>query len=179
MSHAQSRVGRVLVLGTTAGAFGVAAMMSTAAAPTAHADDFSNVIDVVQGDLSTATNDLNSALSNIEADQLGPGFASLLDGVNTGLLSAPQNLAAGTAELLDNESISPPLAWNLVPEGNFAGGLAQAGIDFNEGENMLSQVVTDLSSGDYGTALYTEFSGLDLLAVAPLDDLLLGSLASL
>jgi hypothetical protein len=179
MSHPKSQGRTLLVLGTTAAAFGVAALVSTAAAPTARADDFSNVINVVQADLSIATADFNSALSNIEADQPGPGFASLLDGVNTDLLSAPQNLVAGTAELLDNESISPPLAWNLVPEGNFAGGLAQAEIDFNEGETMLSQVVTDLSGGDYGTALYTEFSGLDLVAVAPLDDVLLGSLASL
>jgi hypothetical protein len=179
MSHSKSRGGVSLLLGTTAGAFGVAALMSTAAAPTARADDFSGVVSIVEVDLSSATNDFNSALSNLEAGQLGPGFASFLDGVNNDLLAAPQNLVAGTAEVLDNESVSPPLTWNLVPEANFAGGLAQAEIAFTQGENTLSQVVTDLAGGDYGTALYAEFAGLDLLAVAPLDDVLLGSLASL
>jgi hypothetical protein len=161
------------------GALGAAAMISTAAAPTARADDFSEVISTVDVDFTSATEDFNSAFSNIGSGELAPGFAAFFDGVNTDLLSAPENLLIGTAEVLDNESVSPPVAWNLAPEVTFAAALNQAEADFAQGENLFTQAAADLSSGDYGYALSADLSGLDFAAIAPLDDLLLGSLASL
>jgi hypothetical protein len=179
MSHAKSRGGMLVVLGAAAGAFGAAAMMSAAVAPTARADDFTEIISSVDADFTAATEDFNSAYADFGSSELAPGLASFLDGVNDDLLSAPENLLIGTAEALDNEAISPPLTWNLVPEASFADGLAQAESDFSQGEGFLSQAATDLSSGDYGDAVSADLNGLDLVAIAPLDDLLLGSLASL
>jgi hypothetical protein len=161
------------------GAFGAAAMLSATAAPTARADDFAEIISSVEGDFTTAASDFNSAFSNLGSGELAPGFAAFLDGVNSDLLSAPENLLMGTAEVLDNESVSPPEAWNLVPEATFAGGLSQAEADFAQGENFFTQAVGDLSGGEYGYAVAADLSGLDLASVAPVDDLLLGTLSSL
>jgi hypothetical protein len=178
MSH-QARSGLLISLGAAAGAFGAATMMAVTTAPTARADDFTEIISAVEVDFTAATSDFNSAYADFGSSELAPGLASFLDGVNDDVLSAPENLLIGTAEVLDNESVSPPLTWNLVPEASFADGLAEVESDFTQGENFLSQAVTDLSSGDYGYAVSDEFTGLDLVSIAPLDEFLLGSLASL
>lgn len=178
MSH-KSRTGLSIGLTAAAGVVGAAAIVAAATAPTARADDFSPVINAVDVDFATATTDFNSAYSDFGSSELGPGFASFLDGVNDDLLAAPQNLLVGTVEVLDNESVAPPLTWNFVPEATFAGGLSQAESDFTEGEAYLNAITTALTGGEYGSATYDGVLGFDLVSIAPLEDLFLGSLASL
>jgi len=50
MDSNRSRFGMLIGLAAAAGAFGVAVMMSAVTAPTARADDFSDVISAVDGD---------------------------------------------------------------------------------------------------------------------------------
>jgi hypothetical protein len=177
MSH-KSRTGPLVGVAATAGAFGALAIVAAATAPTARADDFSPVINAVDADFAAATEDFNSAYSDFGSSELGPGFASFLDGVDDDLLAAPQNLLVGTVEVLDSESVAPPLTWSLVPEASFAGGLSQAEADFSQGEVYLNAVTTALTSGEYGYAAYDGVLGSDLVSIVPLEDLLLGSLAS-
>jgi hypothetical protein len=64
MSAARAR-SRILVgLAATAGAFGAAGMMSAATAPTARADDFSDIISAIDGDYTEGSAAFSSALSD-------------------------------------------------------------------------------------------------------------------
>jgi hypothetical protein len=172
--------GRLLIgLATAAGAFGAAALMSGANPPTARADDFTDVINAVEVDFTIGASDFNSAYSDFAANEPSAGLASFLDGVNDDVVSPTESLLIGTAELLDNESIAPPLTWNIAPEASFAGGLSQAEADFSSGVTDFSEASSLLSSAEYGDAVYYEILGADLVSLGSLDDLLLGSLGSL
>jgi hypothetical protein len=47
----------------------------------------------------------------------------------------------------------------------------------SEGEAALSEVAGFLPAGEYGTAVYVDLIGSDLLSVFPLEELLLGAVA--
>jgi hypothetical protein len=67
-SHSTARVG-VLGIVVAAGAFGLAAMMSAVTAPTARADDFTEILSAVEGDFT------ESYLSMAATDLAGGDFA--------------------------------------------------------------------------------------------------------
>jgi hypothetical protein len=58
------RPGVLIGLAATVGTFGVAAMMSAATAPTARADDFSNIINAIDGDFTAGQADFTAAVSD-------------------------------------------------------------------------------------------------------------------
>jgi hypothetical protein len=62
MDSNRSRFGMLIGLGAAAGAFGVAAMMSAATAPTARADAYSDIISAVDGDFAAGEAEFASAL---------------------------------------------------------------------------------------------------------------------
>jgi hypothetical protein len=114
MSDTRSRARILVGLAAAAGAFGAAAMLSAASAPTARADDSTDVINVADGDLSAAAPAYADALTRMPLRiswwRLRRGLRGVVRGCKRRFLSAPDNLLVGTIEVATNESVtdSPP-----------------------------------------------------------------------
>jgi hypothetical protein len=106
MDSNRSRAATLIGLAAAAGAFGVAAMISTAAAPTARADDFTDVITAVEDDYADGQAALTTASTDLSSAEFAPGLAALFDGVNDDSVVAPENFLIGIGELLTNESVN-------------------------------------------------------------------------
>jgi hypothetical protein len=179
MDSNRSRTGVLVGLAAGAGAFGVAAMMSAATAPTARADDFTDVINAVDADYSAGQTAFTTAFTDFSSNDLALGLAALINGSNDDALSAPDNLLIGTTELLTNESVTGSIPWSFGVPADFSSALNETESIISTGENYLTTEAPEaLSLGDYGTAAYEYLIGLDYLTVAPLDELLLGAAVS-
>jgi hypothetical protein len=176
MSH-KSRTG-VFIGMAAAGAFGAAAMMSAATAPTARADDFSDIIAAVEGDYTNGSTAFTTAETDFGSNELAPGLAAFFDGVDDESLSAPDNLLVGTVEALTNETITPSISWDYGVPTSFSDALSEEQLIVTSGEGFLADASTALSSGDYGSAAYYDLIGSQDLLVGPLQELLLGVAAS-
>src|SRR5271168_493275 len=64
MDSNRSRAATLIGVAAAAGAFGVAAMMSAATAPTARADDLTEIVNAVDGDFANGTADFNTAFGD-------------------------------------------------------------------------------------------------------------------
>jgi hypothetical protein len=179
MDSNRSRTGTLVGLAAAAGAFGVAAMMSTATAPTARADDFTDIVTYVNADFADGQYGLTTAFSDFSSGDFATGLASLFDGVDDDVLAAPDNLLIGTVEALEGEPLGGPLPFDLG-ELNFAGGLADAQDQFSYAVVAdFGDIPTELAAGDYGVATYDVLLGADYATVVPLEDIILGAAASL
>jgi hypothetical protein len=180
MSDTRSRSGILIAVAAAVGAFGAAAMMSAATAPTARADDSTLIIDAIDGDFAAGQADSTIGLADLEGGSPILGLTDLLGGGNEYALAVPQSLILGTVEALEGDPITSTLFVDDVQApGNFADALADAQIFFNEGEGFLSNSAIDFSAGDYGAGTYEGLVGSDYATVLPLEELLLGALASL
>jgi hypothetical protein len=162
-----------------AGAFGAAAMMSTAAAPTARADDFTDTISTVEAQLGDGQVVLGDAASAFSSDPTA-GTTYLFDGVNDDLLSAPNLLLAGTVEGLTNETYDlTPQDFDLTIPASYADAVTSAGDYYEQGLALFQDASIALGDGNYGDAAFYDLFGADFVSVVPLEELLLGSLGSL
>jgi hypothetical protein len=179
MSDTRSRTGILVSLAAAVGAFGAAAMMSAATAPTARADDATLIIDAIDGDLTAGQVDSTIGLADLEGGSPLTGLTDLLGAANEYSLAVPQSLILGIVEALEGDPITSTLFVDDVhAPGSFADALADAQIFFNSGEGFLSNAAIDFSAGDYGAGTYAEFVGSDYAFVLPLEELLLGVAAS-
>ncbi len=179
MDSKKSRTGMLIGFAAAAGAFGAAAVMSAATSPTARADDFSDIITYVDVDLSEGQDYATTAFSDFSSGDFVPGLTALFVGVDDDLLAAPDNFLIGTVEALAGEPLGGPLLYDLGGEANLADGLSQAEVDFSGAVASFEDVPAELAAGDYGSATYDVLTGVDYLSVVPLEDLLLGAVASL
>jgi hypothetical protein len=177
MSHT-SRTGLMISLGAAAAAFGVAAMMSTATAPTARADDLSDIIGQVEGDFGDGQTAFGAAESAF-ASSPETGLADLFDGINDDFLSAPQDLLVGTAEAANGLTLEfPGGGWDFGILTSFSEGLENAESDLSGVSALFTEGADYLASGDYGYAAYEDVLGVELGSIVPLEEILLGSVAS-
>jgi hypothetical protein len=175
MSETRSRSGILIAVAAAVGAFGAAAMMSAATAPTARADDSTLIIDAIDGDFAAGQADYTSGLAEFGSGAFVPGLAEFLGGVNEDSLAAPQNLLLGTVEALEGDPISSTLfVDDLSIPKTFADASAEAQIFFNTGEGFLANAADAFSAGDYGAGTYEELIGSDYATVLPLEELILG-----
>jgi hypothetical protein len=178
MANKKSRVGIGLV--AAGAAFGVAAMMSGATAPTARADDYTEISYAVNEAFGFGQTAFTTAASDFGSSDLPGGLAAFFNGVDDDFLSAPNVVISGAVEALSGEPINYGAAdWTISPEPNFAEGVSDAQYFFNIGQGEFSTAISDLFSGDYGGAAYFDASGFDFTAVIPLEEVLLGAAASL
>jgi hypothetical protein len=126
MDKTRSRVGALVGLAATVGAFGAAVMVSGATAPTARADDFTDIINAVEGDFTAGQNAFTDAAGFFASSDLTSGLAYFFDGVNDDLLSPTDNLLVGTVEALTNEAITPSSPWTFSVPATFADGVSDA-----------------------------------------------------
>jgi hypothetical protein len=177
MTNMRSRSGILVGLAAAVGAFGAAAMMSAATAPTARADDFTDFINAVDTDFAFAQGDFSVASADFDAGDVNAGLASFLSGVDNDFIAAPDNLYIGTVDLLTNEPVADSLDIGLFSESSFSSGLADAQTLFAYGETDFTTAVADLSSGDYaGAADLGALGSFD--DIAGVQELLLGAAAS-
>jgi len=167
-----------LLVGLIAAA-GAAAVISAATAPDARADDFTDVINAVDGDFAAGQTYFSEAVSDFGSNQDVDGLASLFSGLNQDLLGAPISLVGGTVELLDNEPVDAAVGLGISAPTDFADGLSEAESLYTLGESYLTVGETAFSSGEYGAGLIDTLFGADVVSVIPLEEILLGSVASL
>ena len=81
----RSRVGILIGLSAAAGVFGVAAMTSAA---TARADDFTDIINAVDGDFTTGQTDFTAAFTDFSSN-VPEGLNAFYSGLDEDLWAAP------------------------------------------------------------------------------------------
>lgn len=177
MSDTRSRAG-ILVGLAAAGAFGAAAMLSTTTAPTAHADDFSDIMANVNEDLTFGQAAFTLANGYFGEGQLVPGLTAFFNGTNDDTLAAPQSLSLGTLEASLNEPIDGIGNFQIQDPFDLAGAVSLAQSYFATGEADLGQASTLFAEGDYGLGTAYDMVGTDYAYVVPLEELLLGVVAS-
>jgi hypothetical protein len=173
-SHARMLVG----LAAAAGAFGAAAMLSAATAPTARADDFSDIISAVDGDFAAGQADFTAAISDFGSNNLSGGLIELLDGADDDLLSAPNNLLVGSLEALTNESVTGDEPVGLLQPASFSDALTTAESLVSTGELYFTNAATEFGAGEYGEGALLDLFGADYVSIVPLEELILGAAAS-
>lgn len=178
MSDTRSRAGILVGLGAAAACFGAAAMLSATTAPTAHADDFSDIMANVNEDLTFGQAAFTLANGYFGESELVPGLTAFFNGTNDDTLSAPQSLLLGTIEASTNESISGIGNFQIQDPFDLAGAVSLAQSYFATGEADLGMASTLLAEGYYGPGTAYDLVGADYAYVVPLEELLLGVVAS-
>ena len=179
MDSNRSRAATLIGVAAAAGAFGVAALISMATAPTSRADDFTQVVNAVDFDYSTGTTLLTTAGTDFSGGDFALGLAALLPGVNDDSVVAPENLLIGIVEVLTNEPFDDETPFYDFPlPADFSDAVSTAENLASWSAGDFSLVATDLASGDYGAALTDYAYGLNLLVLDPLEQLLLGAAVS-
>ncbi|HEY9304023.1 MAG TPA: hypothetical protein VIO95_07015 [Mycobacterium sp.] len=166
-------------LGAAAAAFGAAAVISAAGAPTARADALSDITAAVNGDITDGQAAISAAFADFGSNHVNNGLAALFSGLDDENVATGDNLFIGTVEALNNESITGSILFGIHDPGTFAAALTDAQGDISDGQALLNQVSTDLSTGLFGSAAFNEVIGADLLSVAPAQELLIGAAESL
>jgi len=177
MSDTRSRSG--ILIAVAAGAFGAAAMMSAAAAPTARADDTTQIIEAIDGDYAAGQTDFTAAFTDFGSGAFVSGLAESFDGMDQDSLAATDNLLLGTVEAPQGDPITTSLfLGELSAPDSFADASEEAQILFNEGQGLLSNAAIAFSAGDYSAATDLELAGSADAYVLPVQELLLGVAAA-
>jgi hypothetical protein len=159
MGDMQSRFGILVGVAAAVGAFGAAAMMSAATAPTARADDFTDVINAVEGDFTAAQDQFTLAGTDFGGGDVSDGLAAYFTGLDDDLVGAPYNLELGTLDLIANDPVTASLVATIPPVTDFTAGLSEAEGFFSTGATYFSDAATALSAGDYVDASYLDYLG--------------------
>jgi hypothetical protein len=178
MDSNRSRAATLIGVAAAAGAFGVAAMMSAATAPTAHADDFTDIITAVDADFTAGQSDFTTAFADFDSNEFAPGLTTFFEALDADILTAPNNLAFGTVEALQGETLSFTFPFALSTPATFADALTVAQAEVVQGEADLASVATFLGGGSYDTAALELLTGTESVSVLPLEELLLGAAVS-
>jgi len=145
--------GVLVALAATGGALGAAAMMSAATAPTARADDFTEIIANVEtiegyGQAAFSAADVEFASNNVPL-----GLAGLFDGTYDDTVGVQDEISIGTLAALGGGMPPAPtsLDFNSVPfPTSYADAVTDAQSDYATAATAFTAAVTDLSGGDYG-----------------------------
>jgi hypothetical protein len=153
MGGTRPRVVSVLI-GTAAavGAFGAAAIISAATAPTAHADDFTDIVNDIESDFSNGQTAFNAADTDFANNDVPAGLAALIDGTNDDFVATSDDVFAGTVDALTNQPVIGPIGLNLPAPTDFAAAVSAAEYYYGQGQTELADAATALSNGDYATA---------------------------
>jgi len=182
-SDTRSRRAVLIGLAAATGAFGAAAMVSAATAPSARADDLAAIISDIQTTEGFGQAAYTTALADFGSNHLSAGFTQLFNAVNDDSLGVPGIAYIGGVEELTNESfsLSPSFFdFNLdAAPTSFANAVSDVQTLFALGESDLAAVSTALAAGDYGGAATDGYAASLLIFDLPVQELLLGGLVSL
>jgi hypothetical protein len=166
-------------LGAAVGGFGAAATMWAATAPTARADDFSDIIAAIDSDFTQGQTAFTDAFSDFGTNMVPAGLGQLYDAVDDYFWSAPTNLELGTVEALTGQGITNSLFVDMLVPTDLSDAESMAASNFTTGEDFFTDAATALSSSDYALAVYDEGLGSLYAFDLPGQDLLIGAVESL
>jgi hypothetical protein len=179
MDSDRSRAATLIAVAAAAGAFGVAAMMSTATAPTARADLYDDTVDAIDFNLGEGQTAFGVAASDFGSSNVSGGLTALFDGLDDDSLLAPQNAYIGIVDALTNESFSGDSSYYaLTQPTDFAQAETLAQSAFTYAESQFADASSSFDAAQFGDAAYFDASGVDAAFVVPLEYLLLGAAAS-
>jgi hypothetical protein len=178
MSDTRSRSGILVGLAAAAGAVGAAATLSAATAFTAHADDFTDVINAVDADYTIGAAAFTTADTDFSGGDFAPGLAALFDGADDDSVVAPENFLIGTGDLLTNEAVDVTNTYDWVLPTDFSNAVSIAESFVEDSAAYFSTAGTELTGGDYLDAFMEYAYALNAFAVDPLQELLLGAAVS-
>jgi hypothetical protein len=166
-------------VGAAAGAFAAAAMMSAVGTPTARADDFSDIVKVVEADFTLGQADFTAASSDFASSHVNDGLAALFGGIDNDFVSTSDNFLAGSVALLTNETVPGSLSINVFDPGTFAAAITDAQADIASAQTYEGFATAALASGDYADYTFDSLIASDLAGIIPAEQLFLGALESL
>jgi hypothetical protein len=180
----QAAVGFALV-GSAAAA---AAILAAAFAPTARADDFSDIVTDLDAVLGAGSADLTAAATDFSAADYGDGLALTVFGLDDFLISPEEVSLVGGLDALTGSPVLPvdSFEWpgpTFVAPTDLIDTLQAVYNYAGYGATDLTNAVTEIVSGDPADSLLNAIGGVDVLLVgAPeilsigLTDTLLGGL---
>jgi hypothetical protein len=174
-----SRTAVLIGVAAATGVVGAAAMMSAVTAPSAHADDLTDIINAVDGDFAYGQSDFATALSDFSTPgDFIYGLAASTSGLDEYLVAAPENLLVGSVEALGNAPIDYSYSDVIGVASSFGAAVAGAETGFGEAEAELDNAALALFSADFVTAVQDS-----VFASTSVDNsveyLLIGTLAAL
>jgi hypothetical protein len=175
MGNNRSRTGVLVGVAAAAGAFGAAAMLSAATAPTARADDFTDLINAVDGVYAVGEADFSTAFTDFGGGDVNDGLAAFFSGVDTDLLGAPGSLEIGTVQLLTTGTIMTGISFDVGAEPDFTSALTDAESFLADAQENFTSAVT--YSSDLADVAYYDTVG-SWYDVAALQVLLEGAVDS-
>jgi hypothetical protein len=158
---------------------GLAAMLASATAPTARADDFTDIINSVESDLASGQASFSDASAELGSGDVDNGLAAFFSGVDDDLVGAPDSLYIGSVDALTDQPVFGPFAFDLGFPGDFSDALTEAQSFAGDGENYLAAAATELAGGDFADAAYNSALGSAYLFDINPEILLMGALDSL
>jgi hypothetical protein len=168
--------GVMVGLGAAIGAFSVAVMMSTVSAPTARADDFTDIINIVDGEFATGQSYFDLAATDFGSADVPGGLAALLSGVNNDVFATSDSILIGTAQALTNEPLDPvqdTFAFDVIASPNL---LTDFTAYFGMGESYLTAGAEALSAGAFGDGIGDVLVGSEFVSIFPAEALVVGGL---
>jgi hypothetical protein len=175
MDSYKSRTGLLVGVAAAVGAFGFAGLMSAATAPAARADDFTDVINAVDGVYAVGQADFSTAFTDFGGGDVNDGLAAFFSGVDTDFLGAPGSLELGTVQLLTTGTIMTGISFDVGPEADFTSALTDAESFLADAQESFASAVTYLS--DPADVVYYDTVGT-FYDFASLQVLLEGAVAS-
>jgi hypothetical protein len=179
MSYNRSRAATLFGLAAAMGAVGLAVTMSAASAPTAHADAYSDIISEVDADFAFGQTAFTTAATDFGSNGVALGLTSFFDGVDDDALSVPNVLLGGSIEALTNEAIAPSGPWDLGVVTSPSDLSAALATDMSTAETYFAIGSAFFDHAEYGDATFFDLFGADYASIIPLEDLILGAVASL
>jgi hypothetical protein len=182
MSDTRSRTGILVGFAAAVGAFGAAAMMSAATAPTAHADDYTEIVANVDTLLGVGQNAFTAAETDFASSEIPAGLNSFINGVYDDTVGVSDTASLGTLQALTGHAIEGPsnfdFNFNTAP-ADFADAVTEAQNTFQLGEAYFNDAAISLFSGDFVDAFrVAEFGSIDAFDL-PAQELFVGAVEAL
>jgi hypothetical protein len=162
-----------------AGAFGTAAMMSGVTAPTARADDLTDILAGVEADFTSGQTAFADAAADLSSSNAPGALAEFFTGVDEDFVLAPDSLFLGSVQALTGEPVSNAITLSFGAPSDLADALAGAQSSFTVGQTEFTDALTALGSGDYATAVDDNALGSLFAFDIPIQEVLIGAVAQL
>lgn len=182
MSGTRSRTGILVGLAAAVGACGATAMMAAVPAPTARADDFTDIVNGVEAIEGYGQTAFTAADTDFAGGEVAAGLQYFFDGANDASAGVPDFVSTGTLEALAGDPITAASLFDfnvLTPPADLADALTGVQDDFITAQGYFSDAASALTSGDLvDAAFYSEFGSLFSFDL-PAQELLVGAVEAL
>jgi hypothetical protein len=181
MGHKRSRA-MLVGLSAAAAAFAAAGMVSAAVAPTARADDSSEILADVTAVEAAAKADFTTAAADFATGRAGDaaGLTAFFEGLDDEVFGVPDTYEVGELDALYNVPVIPASTFEIsFATPTLADYVTEANTIYTTGMTDMTSQANDFAAGDYtGGAVYQDLGWLDIGAV-PNEILTLGAIEQL